>query len=108
MSDGKHCPACGKDIGLWAVLSAGLPTRVRCPHCKARLSYSGGRGLVINLFVVLLAAGVAAFYFARQLYAVTRPQFYLALIILALAIMLPIDLVATLGLRRRGVLKKVE
>jgi len=39
MRDGKHCPECEKDIGVWPVLSAGLPSRVHCPHCHARLTY---------------------------------------------------------------------
>jgi DNA-directed RNA polymerase subunit RPC12/RpoP len=108
MSDGKHCPACGKDIGLWSVLTAGLPTRVRCPHCSTRLSYGGDSTLMICLFAILLAAGAAAFYFARQLHPITQSRFYITLVLLALALMLPVELAATFYLRRHGILIKAK
>jgi hypothetical protein len=108
MSDGKHCPACGKDIGLWSVLSAGLPTRVRCPHCQARLSYGGDSALMVGLFAILLVAAGAAFYFARQIHPSMHSRFYFTLVLLALALMLPVELAATLYLRRHGVLTKAK
>jgi hypothetical protein len=40
-SDGKHCPACGVDIGIWPVATAVFPSRVRCPHCRSLLAYRG-------------------------------------------------------------------
>ena len=61
MGDGKHCPGCEKDIGVWPVLMAGLPTWVRCPHCRARLSY-GNSGLVMAVlsafFLLLILGGI--------------------------------------------------
>ena len=39
--DGKHCPVCGVDIGIWPVAIAMVPGRVRCPHCRAILAYRG-------------------------------------------------------------------
>ena len=63
MNDGKHCPACGKDIGLWAVLLAAWPSRVRCPHCRARLSYGSCIVLVAILVSSLAVLFVGAFGF---------------------------------------------
>jgi len=39
MECGKDCPNCKQDIGIWPVVSAGLPSRIWCPHCRARLRY---------------------------------------------------------------------
>jgi hypothetical protein len=58
MDDGKHCPACGKDIGVWPIFSAGLPNRIWCPHCSARLRYRVTTGLL--LVIVALAIGLMA------------------------------------------------
>ena len=60
MADGKHCPACGRDIGLWPVFSAGLPNRIWCPHCSARLTYRGIGGVFLAPVVVLAAASAGA------------------------------------------------
>ena len=37
---GKNCPACMKDIGLWPIVRAGWPTRIKCPNCKSILRYN--------------------------------------------------------------------
>jgi hypothetical protein len=62
MADGKHCPACGRDIGIWPVFSAGLPNRIWCPHCRARLTYRGARGLVLVLAVAVVAVAGVGYY----------------------------------------------
>ena len=108
MRDGKHCPACAKDIGIWPVLAAGLPSRIRCPHCKARLTYGGSGTLVASLFAVLLTLAVASFFFVSRQHSVLHLQFHVVFVAVALAVMLPVDLAATFYLRSRGVLKKVE
>jgi hypothetical protein len=106
MNDGKHCPACSQDIGLWSVLTAGSPSRVRCPHCKHRLVYANSGALVASLLVLLLALGAVAFYFVRQVYSANRLPFHLWLAGVVLAAWLPVELAAAVYLRRRGVLKK--
>jgi hypothetical protein len=67
MANGKHCPACGRDIGVWPVFTAGLPNRIRCPHCSARLSYRGIVGVVFVLLVVLAGVVVGAYYAAAAI-----------------------------------------
>jgi hypothetical protein len=120
MSDGKHCPACGKDIGIWPVLSAGLPSRVRCPHCKSRLSYGSGLSLLLIALIVLVlvvCVGIASYYLASQHLAagsrVSQPiKFYgiVAGVFLALwlPVWLPLEIGLTLYIRSRGELKKAE
>jgi hypothetical protein len=39
--DGKHCPACGEDIGIWPIVSAIVPGRSKCPHCQTGLTWKG-------------------------------------------------------------------
>jgi hypothetical protein len=68
MGDGKHCPACGTDIGVWPIFSAALLKLIRCPRCKARIAYQEiGAVLAILLSIRLLVWGIvvaAAFYLA--------------------------------------------
>jgi len=106
MNDGKHCPACGQDIGVWPVLMATLPNRIRCPHCKARLRYQNAGALIVNLLVLLLAL-CAVFYFSlRPRYGHGGLAFYLVVAGLAFAAWMPVELAATLYVRRRGTLQK--
>ena len=65
MRDGKHCPKCGTDIGLWPIMKAGLPNMIRCPNCGARLRY-------LDIFDVLIVTGAA-------LIVLTPVAYYVAL-----------------------------
>ncbi len=107
MSDGKHCPGCGKDIGVWPVLVAGLPTWVQCPHCRARLSYGSYGVLVAAMFALLLLLSGVAFYFARKHYAANEVRFLVLLAVILVAVWLPVELLATMYLRRWGKLEKL-
>ncbi len=65
MSDGKHCPACGADIGTWPVVKAPLPNRIQCPNCKARLAYAG-MGPVYLLLLLAFAGLFGVAYFVAS------------------------------------------
>jgi len=107
MRDGKHCPECAKDIGVWPVLAAGLPSRIRCPHCKARLTYGDIGTFVACLFAILLTLAVGSFFVVNRQYSARDLKFHAAFIAMALAVMLPVDVVATWYLRKYGVLQKL-
>lgn len=64
MSDSRHCPECGNNIGILAVFKAPLPNRIRCPHCGQRLQHTPIRGLVAVALVLMAvgAAGVVALH----------------------------------------------
>jgi DNA-directed RNA polymerase subunit RPC12/RpoP len=64
MADGKRCPACGRDVGLWAVFKAGLPDRIWCPHCGTRVGYERIGGPLAVLLVAMAALVPAAWYAA--------------------------------------------
>ena len=107
MSDGKHCPGCGKDIGIWPVLIAGLPSWVRCPHCKARLSYGRSGALVLGLFGLLLLVSFAVFYLVGRRHSAGGLSFHIFLVFLVLAAWVPVEFAATMYLRRHGELEKL-
>ncbi|MBW8883351.1 MAG: hypothetical protein JF612_00950 [Planctomycetia bacterium] len=107
-NDGKHCPVCGKDVGMASMITALWPTRIKCPHCKARLAYLNGSALVVNLLAVWAGLGVIAYYALQQWFSPYKPQFYFAIAALVVAAWLPIELVATLYMRRFGTLEKAD
>jgi len=57
MGDGKLCPACGTDIGLRPIVVAGLPNRIFCPWCGARLRYRR-TGLLLGVVLILAMASL--------------------------------------------------
>jgi hypothetical protein len=61
MADGRHCPACARDVGVWPVFSAGLPNRIWCPHCGARARYDRVAGPILALLAAAVVAAAAAF-----------------------------------------------
>jgi hypothetical protein len=113
MSDGKHCPACEKDIGIWPVLLAGLPTRVRCPHCKTRLTYGNSLLLVLGVVAMASLVGVASYYITasylgRNSRLSDPAKFYGVAVVLFLGLWLPVEVAFTLYVRNRGVLKRLD
>lgn len=96
MRDGKHCPACGVDIGVRPVWFAPLPNLIRCPRCKARLSYEGIVAAVVVLVLLAVAVTAAAIF-------VTSPiegnQRLLAFAAVALGVWVPVELAGALYLR---------
>ncbi len=53
---GRKCPGCGEDIGLWAIVKAPLPNKIKCPHCKIRIEYeNAGWWLVLVSTIVYIS-----------------------------------------------------
>ena len=52
MEKGKLCPNCNKDIGFKAIAFAGLPNKIKCPHCKTRIFYKDISKLIIYLILI--------------------------------------------------------
>jgi hypothetical protein len=100
MTDGKHCPACGKDIGLSTIMVAPLPNLIRCPHCRTRLVYRDTARVLVLLLLLATALGVGAFVAVERL---PLPNLWtrLAVIIAGMFLLwLPIELWAAIYLRR--------
>jgi uncharacterized protein (DUF983 family) len=104
MGDGKHCPACGVDIGVWPVFSAGLPNRLRCPRCKARLAYRR-TGLLWLVILPVLAAVVVVSYHVASAFDPQSPQWPLVFVGVMLASWVPVELLSAWYLRAYKVLE---
>lgn len=108
MDDGKHCPDCGKDIGIWPIFSAGLPNRIWCPHCSSRLKYrvTAGMLLVLTLLVVGLTAGA---YYISSRYAGMNWRLW-AMVFAGLVIVpwIVVELAIAAYLRSRRKLERVD
>ena len=102
MPDGKHCPACGVDIGVWPIYSAGLPNRIRCPRCKARVAYRETGPVLCAALLVLAAVTAGAWFVAESFEGYRR--------LIAFAVVMgvgwqPIELVLAWYLRANKVLE---
>jgi DNA-directed RNA polymerase subunit RPC12/RpoP len=113
MNDGKHCPACGKDIGLWSVLLAQTPTQVRCPHCRAKLKYERGTQIIFVIVVLafpllLLAYWLAIFIVPRPALTTSPIKFVSIAAAILVGLCIPLEIGLTLLLRRFGQLKRKQ
>jgi hypothetical protein len=108
MRDGKHCPNCGEDIGIWPIFSAGLPNRIRCPHCKVRLSYERIWRVLLGV-CALLAVVLAGSYYAVQLLPLkTDFDYLIAFLAIFFAVWVIVELLVANYLRNKKVLKTVN
>lgn len=105
MGDGKHCPGCGKDIGVWPVLSAALPNWVRCPHCKSRLRYRRAGGVIAIVLVGLLGVVVVTFLKVSSLATPRRSLIGAAIVIVSYIL---VELATTWFLRNRRELELAD
>jgi hypothetical protein len=108
MQDGKICPVCEKDIGLWPVFTAAMPSRVTCPHCRTRLHYADTGVLVATLVALFLVFAAGAFFFVIRFVPYTRLEFALVWGGLILALWLPLELLVAFYLRANKTLRAAE
>jgi uncharacterized protein (DUF983 family) len=99
--DGKHCPRCGEDIGVWAIVSAGLPSRLRCPHCRSRIEYQDAGGFIALLVILAIGFGYAAFTVAKMIVPAGHSLQIAVFAALLLAVWIPVELAAARFLRNR-------
>lgn len=105
MANGKVCPACGKDIGVWAVVAAGLPSRIRCPHCHILLRYDGTLALLALPFAVVILAALILHEVAVDV-GITWPSLFAAIVVLVT--WLPVEFLMALYLRDKRTLRVVN
>ena len=67
MSNGRNCPVCAEDIGLWPIVYSSAPRKIKCPHCKSILAYDIKVGLL-----PFFPSGINRF---RALGSFDRPDF---------------------------------
>jgi DNA-directed RNA polymerase subunit RPC12/RpoP len=105
MANGKACPACGKDIGVWAIFAAGVPSRIRCPHCRSRLRYDGAVAVIALPFAVVVLAALVVHEAAVDV-GIARPELFAA--VLLLVTWVPVELLLALYLRDHRTLRIVD
>jgi hypothetical protein len=98
MADGMHCPECGKDIGVWPIFSAGLPSRIWCPHCHSRLRYRNTTGVLLLILLVLVGV-LAGAYFTASALPTSQTIGLVIFGVIALGAWVPVELVVTWFLR---------
>ena len=55
--NGKNCPGCSKDIGVLAIIKAGFPGKLKCPHCNSKVIYKPFPWLFTS-FLTLMFFGI--------------------------------------------------
>jgi uncharacterized protein (DUF983 family) len=98
MGDGKHCPSCGKDIGVWPVFSAAWPSLIWCPTRKSRLRYRQTANVIAVLVVFLIVIAAAAFVLVSSLATTWRKPIWAMVVIIS---WVPVQLAVTWFLRNR-------
>lgn len=106
--DGKHCPKCARDIGVWPIVKAGLPNLLRCPHCAARIRYENAGIVVAVLLVLVVVFTYLAYAVAGALTAAGSPMRNWLFIALLVAVWVPIELATARFLRRTRRLRAVD
>ena len=100
MGDGKHCPSCGKDIGVWPVFSAMWSNLIWCPHCKSRLRYRKTGMVIVVLFAVAIVIAVCSIALVRAL-EIARPRAVWPAIVLISWVPVQLALASFLRTRRQ-------
>ena len=106
--DGRHCPSCLGDIGIWAIVKAPLPIFVRCPHCSARLAYRSAWGLLITACVVVFAIGIGMLYVLDAIGVSNSVTKFVAVMTVLLVLWTLFEFVGAQYLRRYWILTKVS
>jgi hypothetical protein len=105
MANGRDCPVCGKDIGVWSIFSAGVPSRIRCPHCRSLLRYDGTVAVLLIPFAVVILAALIAHESAVDL-GLARPGIFVVLLVVVTWV--PIELLMAMYLREHRTLHRVD
>ena len=66
-TSGRHCPACGNDVGWAPGLKSVWPMSVTCPYCEEELAYVDTRYVATVIIVVALGLCIGAFFIAAYL-----------------------------------------
>jgi hypothetical protein len=102
---GKLCPSCGNDIGILSIVFAGLPSRIKCPHCKSQLKYRSTRFVFIVLVTIAIGLAIVLLTPVKSL-AISPKLLEFVIYLFAFGVFwLPIELVFAIYLRAMGVLE---
>ena len=83
------------------MFSAGLPDRIRCPHCKCRLRYDNAGGVVVFLLLALACIAYPTFVLSTSQFFVDLGSRSLVFPVLLLVAWVPVEWAAVRFLRER-------
>jgi hypothetical protein len=98
MGDGKHCPSCGKDIGVWPVFSAMWSSLIWCPHCRSRLRYRKTGNIIGVLLAVAILIAICALRIVQSLQIAWPRAVWAAIVLIS---WVPVELALAWFLRNR-------
>lgn len=101
MEDGIHCPGCGKDIGVMALVKAPWTSRITCPHCRAGLKYLDVRNFNIVLVATSIVIGLPAGWFFVEFIYSGEGYFSILILLAVLVVWIPIELAFNRYLRTK-------
>jgi hypothetical protein len=100
--NGSICPNCNQDIGIEAIMKAGLPTLLKCPHCRAKLRYKPvGLGMLLLSVVIYIPIFIFANYIILRFLSPSHSIRFLIIIIMAGLLWLPFEYLIAKQLRRK-------
>ena len=105
---GKICPNCGKDIGILDIMLAGLPNRIKCPHCKSRVKYQNASLFLSILLVIGLLLVVLVHPLVKKMNISPQPLEFIVFIFSVWLLWQPFEFIAALYLRSNKVLGPVK
>lgn len=103
--DGRLCPNCNNDIGLWAIIKAWLPTKLKCPHCKTKLTYEPWQIPLVILCIILYITLLIALSWVTNILILNIIYFILTWALLCIALWQPFELLIAYYLRNKSKLK---
>ena len=106
--EGKICPNCGKDIGILGIMLAGIPNRIKCPHCKSRVKYQNTFLVIAILFIIGLILVVLIHPLVKKLHISPQPLEFIVYIFSVWLLWQPAEFFAALYLRSNKVLESVK
>ena len=76
---GRHCPACGEDVGWAAGLKSLWPMTLTCPYCDRDLAYVDTRNVIIAIVLAAVVLCFASYSLAASFVPIALSLFRIAL-----------------------------
>ena len=107
--NGSTCPDCSKDIGFMAVYKASLPSRIKCPHCGARVSYKPFPWFVSIISIAVYTTILLLYWdYFISLGNAMGVNGFITVILAAGILWQPFEILITMHLRKKSSLFKRE
>jgi len=104
--NGTDCPNCNKDIGIWAIMKVGWPTKLKCPHCKAKLKYEPMNwGTLIISIMIYITIYVISIEILLNNFDFSLKYKFAIMVLIAVGFWQPFEYYIVTKLRKKHILK---